>query len=115
MQIPRTLCKNCAYFSTSSAFCSPEYVSALAFSQHCSALQGHWLTGASLLCLRRSCLGAYERDEKPAVAMVRALLHTQMIKCSKETPNITKNSLNSKGTYRDCRKSTGNKLRYWCA
>ena len=85
---PQTPCKNCAYFSTSSAFRSPEYVSALAFSQHCSALQGHWSTGASLSCVRLSCLDACERDEEPAVAMVRALLHAQMIKRSKETPQI---------------------------
>ena len=64
------------------------YASA-AFSQHCSTLQGHWSTGAaSLSCLRRSCLDVCERDEETAVVMVRALLHAQMIKYSRETPQI---------------------------
>ena len=80
--------KRCAaYFSTSSAFRSPEYVSALAFSQHCSAkATGH--LGLRCRVYAVHGLDASERDEEPAVAMVRALLHAQMIKCSKETPQI---------------------------
>ena len=33
-------------------------------------------------------LGASVLDEEPAVAMLRALLHAQVIMCSKETPQI---------------------------